>query len=419
MAIREAQYAPKVPRTNVWLWNRYGQCPVAPGTASNHTPMPVEPRYRSGQHRRRKRLEVHFAIGVRVSIFLAIMAVCAPSRPQESKTTASLPVSGELRSDRIASLEVGLAGPPIVGADGAWWLLGRDGEVEHFRRDDSLLWSISVAATITGSAAADELGLLFVPTAKDLVYALQPNGQQLWRFRAPAGIVGHLSWVPGQGLVLVGRDRAVYWLNRRANLLLRTPIGSRVSAGPVAMGDKVVVGTDDGRLIALNRQGLRQNSEMGAAILAVVPSKVGVTALAGDRAFGIDREIHGVWSRTGVVGIGVTAALGQARREGLPVVLLDSGQVDWLSVDGNVIASMSGPQNMSEEPVRELAATEHCVWISYGSGVIRSVCIGRGTRLLELARAPLTQPVIDLKNSRVLVGSVVGNLWSLPLGSEP
>ena len=56
------------------------------------------------------------------------------------------PVCESLTAKSLSALEVGLAGPPVISADGSWWLLGRDGEVERFRADDHLIWSISIAA---------------------------------------------------------------------------------------------------------------------------------------------------------------------------------------------------------------------------------------------------------------------------------
>src|SRR5664279_4714948 len=103
----------------------------------------------------------------RCGLLIASLMVTAGSVPSKHKEDAG----GEACVARTATiearpaiplvrLEIGLAGPPILGSDGRWWLLGRDGEIAHFRRDDSLAWSISVAATISGAGAADDQGLL-------------------------------------------------------------------------------------------------------------------------------------------------------------------------------------------------------------------------------------------------------------------
>ena len=318
----------------------------------------------------------------------------------------------------LGNLEVGLAGPPVVAPDGSWWLLGRDGELEHFRRDDALLWSISLPATITGAAAADELGLLFVPTARDLVFAVEPSGTVRWRFRAPAGIVGPVGWVPGQGLALVGRDRAVYWLDRRANLLLRAPIGARVSAGPAPIGNKIVVGTDAGQLIALTRQGRRQSTQLDGPITAIEPMLNGAIVLCAGKAYGLNHDAQILWTKEGILGIGVTAALGQTLRQNMPAILSTAGKVIWLDGSGQTTASIEPSAKFLGEPLAEFAATDRQAWIVDDSGTLWEASIGGGWRSVQLTQSPLMRPVVDVHGSRVLIGSVGGGGWSVPIGTN-
>lgn len=355
---------------------------------------------------------------------VASLAVSVPSRPKVvsnafgSLKAPSASNSGASQPRFLVGLEVGLAGPPIVGSDGGWWLLGTDGEIERFRADDSLLWSISLATTISGPAAADNLGLLFVPTARDLVYALEPSGHPRWRFRAPAGIVGAVSWVPEQGSVFVGRDRAVYWLDRRANLMLRAPVHSRVTAGPTPVGANVVVGTEEGQLLVLTRQGKRHAAQLGGAVAAILTTRDGVIAFAGGKAYGLNAEAQVLWLRGGVLGIGVTAALGNGQRESLAAILLASGQMEWLDFTGKTQALTPLMQTVPSDLVPEFVATERCAWISSDSGLLWVACVGKGARPIALSRAPLTRPIIDIKGARAMVGSVAGGVWSLPLAPD-
>ncbi len=394
-----------------------------------HTPQPMNPpESHSGQLRRvGSPLRLSRAAAVGGSIFLAALGVSVPSKPNQagpltmgSSQEPYFLASTELDSPGLGpmiGLGVGLAGPPLLGRDGSWWLLGSDGEIGHFRGDDHLIWSISVGSTITGAAVADEQGLLFVPTARDLVYAVEPSGHQRWRFRAPAGISGPLGWMAGQGVVFVGRDRALYWLDQRANLLLRAPLGSRVSVGPAPLGARAVVGTEMGQLIALTRQGKRQSVQIGAPIAAILPTNAGIVALAADKAVGLDAQLNRVWSREHVLGIGVTSSLGQGQRLGSPVVLQASGQMDWLDAAGETVASVTLGRTLPSEPIPVFAATNSCAWISFDSGVLWEVCVNKAVKNIPLARASLTRPIIDLMGARVMVGSAVGGLWSLPLAA--
>lgn len=357
------------------------------------------------------------------SAFSTAIAFSVPSKPQPSQnpasstpalaltaaTTDTLPAQPTL----LGSLEVGLAGPPVVAPDGGWWLLGRDGEVERFDRQDSLTWSISLAATITGAAVADDDGILYVPTARDLVFAIEPSGRVRWRFAAPHGIIGPLCWVPGQGLALVGRDRAVYWLDRRANLLLRTAMSSRMSAGPTALGGKVLVGTENGQIVALTRQGRRQSTQLSGSIDAIVTYSAGALVLAGNHAHALTADGQVLWSRDAVLGIGVTAARGQGQRHDSPALLYASGRIDWLDPRGEPTVSAELKPNPSVLPIVEFAAIDQRAWIADESGTLWEASPGGGCRPMRIAKGPLTRPVLDMQSDRVMVGSVGGGVWSV------
>ena len=361
------------------------------------------------------------------AVFSSLMAVSVPSKPhpntvpaggasasaQNAAWTAAAPAQPKL----LAKLEVGLAGPPVVSPDGSWWLLGRDGEVERFDRDDTLVWSISLAATITGASVADEQGVLYVPTARDLVFAIEPSGRVRWRFRTAYGIVGSVCWVPGQGLVFIGRDHAVYWLDRRANLMLRAAIDARISAGPTPLGNKVLLGTDDGKIVALSRLGRRQSTQLGGAVTAIVPAAMGALVLAGDRAYAVNADAKVLWSRDAVLGIGVAAARGQGQRRDLPLLLFASGRIDWLDPEGNTLVSAALKPNALTAPGVELAAIDRRAWVASESGALWDASPDAESRSTSIASAPLTRPVLDVQNARILVGSVNGGVWSVAFES--
>ncbi len=393
-----------------------------------HTPQPMNPRASHSGLRAGALGWPSSAALMAGSVFLAALGFSVTSKPNQANSVASSaqpPQHGESELEpqhcpAMFGLGIGLAGPPLLAADGGWWLLGRDGEIGHFRADDHLLWSISIGSTITGAAASDEQGILYVPTARDLVYAVEPSGQQRWRFRAPAGIVGPVGWVAGQGLVFVGRDRALYWLDQHANLVLRAPLGSRVSAGPVSLGSRAVIGTETGQLVAATRQGKRQTVRIGAPITAILPTKTGILVLASGTAFELDAELRILWSRENVLGIGVTSALGHEQRPCTSALLQASGKVDWLDALGNTVASVALDNSVPPELLPEFAVTDHCAWISFDSGVLWQACIDKPVKSIALApQVSLTRPILDLGRARVMVGSSEGSFWSLPVVSDP
>jgi outer membrane protein assembly factor BamB len=353
---------------------------------------------------------------VRGAALLALLGGSVPSRPhpQSAAPRAEAAEGSPSGLVLIGGLEVGLAGPPVLGRDGSWWLLGRDGEVERFGRNDRLAWSISVAAAVMGSAVADEDGVLYVPTARDLVFAIEPSGHVRWRFRAPNGVAGPICWVSGQGLVFLGLDGALYWLDRRANLVLRVALDARVSAGPIALGSKALVGTEKGHLVAVTRQGRRQTLQLAGAVTALTPFGNGALALAATRAVAVDPDLRLTWSRDAVLGIAVTAAHGQQGSQGTPVLLTDSGRIEWLDAAGQRQAE--SPLDLKVPAIAGIAATATEAWVAQPSGRLLQVGPHRARLSLPIARGPLVRPVLDTLHSRLLIGSEQGTVWSLPIG---
>ncbi len=346
---------------------------------------------------------------------MVAVAVSAPLI--QKKAEAQVPVAARasrampLRATLIGGLEVGLAGPPVVGADGGWWLLGRDGEVERFGPDDSLKWSISIAASINGASATDESGrLVYIPTARDLIVALDRDARVHWKYKAPAGVVGDVCWVPKQGLVFIGRDRLLYWLDLRANLVLRAPLKSAVTAGPAPFGNKVIVGTEDGQVLAFSRQGTRQVMALEAPIRAIAPmSQGGALVLAARVAHVLDATLSEQSSIPSALAIGVTASRGHALKS-TPLMLTESGElrgVEWAP------AATAPTRDFLFAPALE--ATSTAAWATDESGALWQARPEPGWERIQLGHAPLLRPVLDINRGRILVGSEGGSVWSVPV----
>lgn len=337
----------------------------------------------------------------------------------EARATAdtTAPQSGSV--GLLGGLEVGLAGPPVLGADGGFWLLGRDGEVERFESDESLSWSISIHASITGESAVDESGrLVFIPTASDHVVALDKQARVHWKYRAPAGVVGSVCWVPKQGLVFSGRDRQLYWLDERASLVLRSPLRSRVSAGPTPFGARVLVGTEEGRVFVLSRDGKRQSVPLEGPIagIAAVDGGTGAYVLANHTVYFLDGELSVQWTRTSFLAIGVTASREHGSKQEF-VTLSESGDLEWHRRDGNVKVAANPALDVSDVP--KLAAIQSAAWVSDASGTLWEARPSTGWLALHLGHSPLLRPIVDARRGRVLVGSVQGSVWSVSAGQSP
>ena len=314
----------------------------------------------------------------------------------------------------VFRLDVGLAGPPVVAGDGTWWLSGRDGELALLGTNDSPVWSISLGAAITGDVAIDEHGSLYVPTARDLIFAVEPNASVRWRSRVPWGIDGPLAWVPQQGLAFVGRDQFLYWLGHSANLLQRTPIGGRRSAGPIRMGQFAAVGSDTGEFFVGSSRGKRLQVDLGQRIRSISDWSDSALILAGNKGYSVDYRAEVRLIRAEIASIGVASDRESPNAKG-QAVMLSKGRLDWFDHQGNVTQSLDTSQVPTDDLVPELAATHQCAWISSNSGTVWQCCTHDGIQAFRLTQLPLMRPVLDLVHGRVLVGSSQGELWSMSI----
>jgi len=343
-----------------------------------------------------------------------------PQRPNQDLRPAADAALDSSPVSRLLTLDIGLAGPPIVAADGTSWLAGRDGQLVRLAPNGTLQWAVGLGASLNDGAALSEVGLLFLSTAKNSIVAMQLDGSERWRSSAPWGIDGPLAWVQGQGLVFAGRDQYLYWLGLNARILQRVRLTSRRAAGPVALGQGVAVGSESGDLVvweSRTRSTHRKLSQPIRTIVGVSPHHV--LALAGSELHSIDANPALRWSREHVIALGVTTSDSRQIESATQVVTVrTSGQIEWLDWQGHVLASVDAPELGASGPVPEMVATRQCAWISSNSGSLWQCCIRDGIRKFQLTRAPLLRPVLDLAHRRLLVASSEREVWAIAVSAD-
>lgn len=345
-----------------------------------------------------------------------------PQRPNQALNPA---VSADAGLDlspvsRLLALDVGLAGPPIVAADGASWLSGRDGQLVRLAPNGTVQWAVGLGASVNDGAALGEVGLLFISTTKNSIVAVQSDGSERWRSRAPWGIDGPLAWVPGQGLVFTGRDQYLYWLGLNARILRRIRLQARRAAGPVALGQGVAVGLESGDLLVWDSRNRHTHWKFSQPIRTIFgDSPNHVLALAGSEVHSIDASSTTRWSREHVIALGVTSSDSQPIGSATQVVTArTSGQIEWLDWQGHLLASVDAPELGATGPVPEIVATRQCAWISSNSGSLWQCCIRDGIRKFHLTHAPLLRPVLDLIHRRLLVASSEREVWAIAVSAD-
>ena len=370
-----------------------------------------------------KRMLVRLAWACRLGSLGAIALLCAtglavgaPQRQEETPTAAALlppAVNALAAQSPVFRLDMGLAGPPLLAPDGTWWLLGRDGEVARVRADDSLDWAIALGTAINRPAAIDDAGVIYIPTARDLIYALEPTSHVRWRSRIPGGMQSALVWVPGQGLVYVSRDQWVYWLGPNANILLRTPLRDRPSVGPTRVGSSFAIGTDDGDLLLSVSRGQLRRVALGTKIVAIRDGAGMALVLAGHRACAVDAHAAIAWCHDDIRAIGT--ASGSAPEADQAVLLDTSGQLRWLDQAGRVLSSFAARELADDGWDPEFVAADRCAWFVNQGSEVWQACSGAAARRLSSGQQTLMPPTIDTRHRRVLVSATQGNVYAIQL----
>ena len=125
-------------------------------------------------------------------------------------------------------------------------------------RDGSKVYDFSVAGDspfLTPPRLIE--GLLLVGNRDGAVYGLQPVKEasvpflkEQWKFETDGPVRSPV--VSAGGLILAGSDDGrLYGLSAEGALKRRWPLGGPVTAGPVAHGDRVFVGTQNGRIVCI------------------------------------------------------------------------------------------------------------------------------------------------------------------------
>jgi len=165
--------------------------------------------------------------------------------------------------------------------------------------DGSKLWTVDTEATIHSSANAEGHRIVFGNDAADLYCLDLVSGRTLWKQRAedrinsaPA-IAGGIAYFSGcdarlRGIDLVGGEARV-----------EADLGALAPGSAVVAGDRIVVGTDQGRVVCLSTDGKTRHwvyeGIAGGAMVYATPAVSDGIVVVGAR----DRQVHAIDLATG------------------------------------------------------------------------------------------------------------------------
>jgi outer membrane protein assembly factor BamB len=196
----------------------------------------------------------------------------------------------------------------------------------------AVAWRFETGAAVRSSAALLE-GTLYVGSSDHHLYAIDADtGNEVWRFAAGAAVTSSPA-VDEERVVFADRDHTVYALARDDGSLrwkvetgadLPLPWGHEgwdyFTASPTLLGDRVLVGSGDGNLYALDVRGGSERWRFTAgARVRTTPAVAGDTVLFGDSAgmfYAIELSTGALRWRFETVGHTLTAAdVGFDRRQ--------------------------------------------------------------------------------------------------------
>jgi outer membrane protein assembly factor BamB len=209
----------------------------------------------------------------------------------------------EFHSDPLIAGPLVLTGSDFRNAGAVAYLYAFEQETGAVR------WKTAVGPGVTTDLATLDR-LLFAVTLGDELLALDiETGDRVWSFASGATnddfILNTSPAVQGERVFFGGLDGAVYALDGRAGRLLwKRELGSRVSAGVVAVEGGIYAGTSDGRLHLVDPETgdvVRQIETEGAPTGRLALGGPCLLALLGERALAcyartLERPL---WVRTG------------------------------------------------------------------------------------------------------------------------
>jgi outer membrane protein assembly factor BamB len=240
--------------------------------------------------------------------------------------------------------------------------------------DGKKLWTFDAENTIHSSANAVDGNIVFGTDGAD-IFCLSPEGKQLWQAKAGDRINGAPA-VAGGSVFVSGCDAQLRALKvGTGEEQFASDIGALAPGSPVVLDDRIIIGTDQGRVVAMPRDGGKSLWEFdGVAEHAMVygsPATADGIVVVGAR----DRNVYALDVATGKL-LWTFPTRGDV--DASP--LISSGRVYIASRDRHlyVLNLKTGKELWSFNAARPISASP-----AIGSGVLVLADTGGTVRCLE------------------------------------
>ena len=95
---------------------------------------------------------------------------------------------------------------PAVGADGTIYIGSADDNLYAINPDGSMKWKFTTAGLVYSSPAVGADGTIYVGSGDDNLYAINPDGSLKWKFTTGGGVYQSSPAVGTDGTIYVGSD---------------------------------------------------------------------------------------------------------------------------------------------------------------------------------------------------------------------
>jgi outer membrane protein assembly factor BamB len=199
----------------------------------------------------------HLGAGLHRALVM-IRAPGAQNSPQWVRFLLELtPAGGSLRwQTRIGPTDFS----PALGTDGTIYIAGDDQSLYALSPDGQIRWTFRASQPIfSASAAIAPNGTIYFGAEDGNLYALNPDGKEKWRFTADLPLRSSPAVGP-DGIVYIGSlDHSLYAIKPDGQEKWRFRTEGPVHSSPAIAADGVVyIGSDDGHLYAVNPDGTKR-----------------------------------------------------------------------------------------------------------------------------------------------------------------
>jgi outer membrane protein assembly factor BamB len=149
-----------------------------------------------------------------------------------------------------------ILGSPIVGTDSTIYVPSTDGFLYAVRPNGTEIWRYPLGAPASGTPAV-ALGGNIYTCAGEYLYAIRPNGTLRWSFRAPSGVISTSPALGSDGAIYFGSTNdSLYAIYADGTVKWKYRIGSDVLSSPtISVTGTIFVGASDGKLYSLSSSG--------------------------------------------------------------------------------------------------------------------------------------------------------------------